>query len=152
MLQRPSNGLILVCFLQAAPGVELYQFVTLPAGSWGWQLISNAAQPRFYKAGSKLMLEVEAGDIDTVADEKLCTVAKVSTRCVSFTANKSMWALKFPDSATYTTFMRELEVCPELAYVDLMQQMAVVLSSLHAGHSRIRAHETLLYYLSGLVE
>ena len=101
--------------------MKLYQFVKgSTAGTW--KLISNAAQPRFYdlnedsnKKGSEFMLEVDAGDIDTLADEKLSYVADASTRRVTFAANNVMWALKFPDSATYITFMKELEVCSGLA-------------------------------------
>jgi hypothetical protein len=109
--------------LQAAPGVKLYQYIKgTTAGTW--KLISNAAQPRFYdsnedsnKKGSEFMLEVDAGDIDTRADDKMAYVADASQMRVTFAANGVLWALKFPDPVTYRAFIKELEVCPSLELI-----------------------------------
>lgn len=102
------------CCLQAVPGIKLYQFVK--AGSSGsWQLVSSHAQPQYYDANedsrsAKPDYFLEVGDVDTRVDEKLRHVAERSTKRVTFAANGSLWALRFPNDDTYNTFMDQLQV------------------------------------------
>ncbi|KAF6261436.1 VID27 cytoplasmic protein-domain-containing protein [Scenedesmus sp. NREL 46B-D3] len=99
----------------AAAQPELYQFVR--AGASGrWEQISSRACPGFYDANedarskeSDFWLEVEAGDIDTRADDALSYVADPAARRVTFAANEGLWALKFPSAESYRAFMTELE-------------------------------------------
>lgn len=100
---------------EAAPGIKLYQFIK--AGSGGkWELTSSRACPGFYDANEDargkqpdFWLEVDAGDIDTRADDALSYVADPAARRVTFAANEGLWALKFPSAESYRAFMTELE-------------------------------------------
>jgi hypothetical protein len=106
----------LPAFCKAAPGIKLYQFVK--AGASGrWELISSRACPGFYDANQDarskepdFWLEVDAGDIDTRADDALSYVADPAAKRVTFAANEGLWALKFPSAESYRAFMTELEV------------------------------------------
>jgi hypothetical protein len=101
---------------KAALGIKLYQFVK--AGASGkWELISSRACPGFYDANQDtrskepdFYLEVDAGDIDTRADDALSYVADPAAKRVTFAANEGLWALKFPSAESYRAFMTELEV------------------------------------------
>lgn len=115
-----SHPDVLASFLpmscKAAPGIKLYQFIK--AGSGGkWELTSLRACPGFYDANEDargkqpdFWLEVDAGDIDTRADDALSYVADPAARRVTFAANEGLWALKFPSAESYRAFMTELEV------------------------------------------
>lgn len=93
---------------------KLYKYVK--AGLAGrWELASSNAQPRFYNAnedtGAKCKewhLEIDAGDIDDVAGNNLGYVADKPGLRVTFQANESCWALKFPGSDEFDSFVEEL--------------------------------------------
>lgn len=102
--------------VQAPAGIKLFQFVKAASGG-KWELVSSRAQPRFYDANEDqrnkqpdYYLEIESGDIDQRADGALSYVADPAARRVTFAANDSLWALKFPAADSYRAFMTELEV------------------------------------------
>jgi hypothetical protein len=97
-------------------GNKLYRYVCTPNGDGNWELASSHARPRFYDAkedsgtsGKKdFYLEVEQGDVDVRVDAGLNYVLDVKQRRVTFNANNTVFALKFPSDATCRAFGEQL--------------------------------------------
>lgn len=81
-----------------------------------WEVASTNARPRFYDmnedsntSGKKdYFLEIEEGEIDSHVDQNLEYVLDVKQRRVTFSANGTIWALRFPNDQAYRLFGEEL--------------------------------------------
>mmetsp|Transcript_1482 Transcript_1482/g.3251 ORF Transcript_1482/g.3251 Transcript_1482/m.3251 type:complete len:563 (-) Transcript_1482:307-1995(-) len=107
-LKTPGEG--------GSKGIKLFKFVKAGTGG-NWELASANARPSFYDAledtsssGSKhdWFMEVEGGDIDVHVDQDLGYVLDLSQRRVTFSAEGTVWALRFPSEEQYRSFGEEL--------------------------------------------
>ncbi|GLI63206.1 hypothetical protein VaNZ11_006105 [Volvox africanus] len=97
---------------EADGGVKLYKYVITSSGDGNWELASSNARPRIYDSkedsnirGKKdFFLEIEQGDVDVHVDANLNHILDVRQRRVTFAANDTIYALKFPNDDTCRTF------------------------------------------------
>ncbi|KAG2451790.1 hypothetical protein HYH02_003568 [Chlamydomonas schloesseri] len=95
---------------------KLYKYIATPSGEGNWELASAAAKPRFYDAledanasGKKdFFLEIEQGDVDVHVDADLNYVLDVKQRRITFHANGTIYALRFPHDAACRAFGEQL--------------------------------------------
>ncbi|GFR50260.1 hypothetical protein Agub_g12446 [Astrephomene gubernaculifera] len=99
-----------------AGGTKLYKFVATSSGEGNWELASSNARPRFYdsledsnSSGKKdFFLEIEQGDVDVHVDPRLNYVLNVNQRRITFCANNTIYALKFPNDQACRLFGEQL--------------------------------------------
>ncbi|KXZ52553.1 hypothetical protein GPECTOR_9g597 [Gonium pectorale] len=101
---------------QKEGGTKLYKYVATASGDGNWELASSNARPRFYDSnedsntsGKKdFFLEIEQGDVDVHVDAELNYVLDVKQRRVTFSANETIYALKFPNDTACRAFGEQL--------------------------------------------
>ncbi|PNW71515.1 hypothetical protein CHLRE_16g657550v5 [Chlamydomonas reinhardtii] len=95
---------------------KLYKYIVTPSGEGNWELASANAKPRFYDAledsnasGKKdFFLEIEQGDVDVHVDAELNYVLDVKQRRITFHANGTIYALRFPHDTACRAFGEQL--------------------------------------------
>lgn len=101
---------------QEGGATKLYKYIVTPSGEGNWELASANAKPRFYDAledsnasGKKdFFLEIEQGDVDVHVDAELNYVLDVKQRRITFHANGTIYALRFPHDTACRAFGEQL--------------------------------------------
>lgn len=97
-------------------GIRLYKFTKAGDNPRGqWVQVSRRAQPDFYDTNQdtssekpRWSLEISAGDVDEELADEANWKMNDADRRITFKTRGELWALKFPDEDSYTSFKDKL--------------------------------------------